>query len=107
MDISNMKNIVVLKNLNSNLVEEAIVVLKKNQKIKNHQYVPDKEEKPKVNGEDYIVKEAEMVVSSYITKMEEARVPKDIKLKKKYQKLRIITYGLAALSWLELVLLLI
>ena len=39
MDISNMKNVVVLKNLNSNLVEEAIVVLKKNQKIKNQKAV--------------------------------------------------------------------
>ena len=33
MDISQMKNIVVLKNLPSNMVEEAIVVLKPNIKV--------------------------------------------------------------------------
>ena len=33
MNTSNMKNIVVLKDLPSNLVEEAIVVLKENQKL--------------------------------------------------------------------------
>lgn len=35
MDVSNMKNIIVLKNLPSNLVEEAIVVLKENKKVKD------------------------------------------------------------------------
>ena len=35
MDTSNMKNIVVLKNLPSNIVEEAIVILKSNAKVKN------------------------------------------------------------------------
>lgn len=38
MDVSNMKNIIVLKNLPSNLVEEAIVVLKENKKVKRYQY---------------------------------------------------------------------
>ena len=33
MNTGNLKNIVVLKDLPSNLVEEAIVVLKENQKI--------------------------------------------------------------------------
>ena len=35
MEVSNMKNMVVLKNLPSNIVEEAFVVLKANKKIKN------------------------------------------------------------------------
>ena len=34
METSNMKNIVVLKNLPSNLVEEAIVILKSSKKVK-------------------------------------------------------------------------
>ena len=34
MDISNMRNMVVLKNLPSNIVDEAIVILKTNKKIK-------------------------------------------------------------------------
>ena len=39
MDIGQMKNMVVLKNLPSNIVEEAIVVLKPNKKVKNVQYI--------------------------------------------------------------------
>ena len=35
MDTSSLKNIVVLKDLPSNIVEEAIVVLKENQKIQS------------------------------------------------------------------------
>ena len=34
METSNMKNMVVLKNLPSNLVEEAIVILKSSKKVK-------------------------------------------------------------------------
>ena len=34
MDISNMKNIIVLKELPSNMVEEAIVILKSNIDLK-------------------------------------------------------------------------
>jgi len=34
MDSNNMRNTVVLKNLPSNIIEEAFVVLKNNQKIK-------------------------------------------------------------------------
>ena len=35
INMEDMRNIVVLKDLPSNLVEEAIIVLKQNQKIKN------------------------------------------------------------------------
>lgn len=80
MDISNMKNMIVLKNLPSNLIDEAIVVLKENKKVKKYQYVEsDKKqnadygkEKPIkcVNNADYIVKEAENVISHYITNLE-------------------------------------
>lgn len=109
MNIGDMKNIVVLKNLPSNLVEEAIVVLKANQKIKKHKYVKEKtfkEDVPKVKDEDYILKEAEMVVSNYITKMEEQRKPKEIKILKKYNRLKIATYLLSVTCWIQLVCLL-
>lgn len=45
MNTGNLKNIVVLKDLPSNLVEEAIVVLKENQKYQNwnlHQQTKEK-----------------------------------------------------------------
>lgn len=86
MNISNMKNIIVLKNLPSNLVEEAIVVLKENKKAKRYQYAERKNEENVEKGKkktgktannqkendskEYILKEAEMVVSNYISNLE-------------------------------------
>ncbi len=80
MDISNMKNIIVLKNLPSNLVDEAIVVLKENKKVKKYQYIERKNDKneednkeklkKEENNSQYIIKEAESVVSQYITNLE-------------------------------------
>ena len=43
MDTSNLKNMVVLKNFPSNIIEEAIVVLKQGSKIKNIQKIQNKE----------------------------------------------------------------
>lgn len=86
MDMSNMKNIVILKNLPSNMVEEAIVVLKENKKIKRYQYVDSDrkknrdEEKEKIikhgkkcektDNDSYILKEAELIISDYILNLE-------------------------------------
>ena len=39
MEVSNMKNIVVLKNLPSNIVEEAIIILKTNKEAKRLEYI--------------------------------------------------------------------
>ena len=41
MNVSNMKNMVVLKNLPSNIIDEAIVVLKSNTKVKNLEKIED------------------------------------------------------------------
>ena len=78
MDASKMKNMIILKNLPSNLVEEAIVVLKENKKVKKYQYVDNERKKNnnntknenKTNSSDYIIKEAENVISQYISKLE-------------------------------------
>lgn len=98
MDISSMKNMIVLKNLPSNLIDEAIVVLKENKKAKKYQYVESDrksikhqkgEEKKIVNNTDYIVKEAENVISHYITNLE-MKTPKwknnMQKLEKRYRQ---------------------
>ena len=89
MNTGNLKNIVVLKDLPSNLVEEAIVVLKENQKIpKLEPASTDKKESnsepQKIkNSKDYIIKEAQMLISEYISKIES-------KNKKENQEHRII-----------------
>lgn len=110
MNLNNMKNIVIVKDLPSNLVEEAIIVVKDRSKIKNVEELAPKKEK---NGENsyeycfmkeedfnkikniqrenrkYIVKEAEMVVSDYLDKIDENKKSKEkIKFKKTYKKLK-------------------
>lgn len=93
MEASNLKNMVVLKNLPSNIVDEAIIVLKTNKKAKKLQKIEknnqvDKEEK---KDKDYILKEAEMLVNSYISKVEIKDIKKENvsqKQKNRYEKLK-------------------
>ena len=88
MNESKMKNMVVLKNLPSNIVEEAYVVLKPNKNYKNLQKQENTDERLSA---DYVVKEAEMVISNYLSKIEDKKVIKNLeveKIKKKYKKLK-------------------
>jgi len=67
--INQMKNIVVLKDLPSNIIEEAFVILKENKKVKVLESLEGKKEEGEQNEthkREYIVKEAEMVINSYI-----------------------------------------
>lgn len=98
MEENKMKNIVVLKNLPSNLVEEAIVVLKEN-KLKLPEYVDKKTEfsNTKANSKDYILKEAEMVISNYLSNIENNKIghkKKAKEIERKYRRLQFITTGL-------------
>ena len=83
MEESKLKNMVVLKNLPSNLVEEAIIVLKSNKNAKKLEKVDkDKNSETTTNTrktieKDFIVKEAEMLLSTYISKIENSK--KEIK----------------------------
>ena len=122
---SNVKNMVVLKNLPSNIVEEAIVVLKANIKVKQNEKIDKngvngkrKDEEKKNNqknieknkGDNYILKEAEMLISNYISKMEQKNeqrknIEKTINKKCKKMKKRIIV--LSVIIFLETILLII
>ena len=98
MESSKMKNMVVLKNLPSNLVEEAIVILKSSKKVKKLEKINktnQKEEQIDKKEKDYILKEAEMLVSGYISKLEnenEQKTIKTIKNSKKYMRLKKYAY---------------
>ena len=104
MEMSNMKNIVMLRNLPSNIVEEAIVILKANQKIKKLELVEQNKtfnnNIKEVDNKEYILKEAEMLVSNYINELENSKIKKSSSnlLEKKYHKLKkysiAITIGL-------------
>lgn len=74
IESSNMKNMVILKNLPSNMVEEAIIIFKKTQKIKEKEAI-DKLHKMdtgtrETKSKEFILKEAEMLVNDYIKKIE-------------------------------------
>lgn len=103
MNQSNLKNMVVLKNLPSNIVEEAIIILKTNKKIKQEEKIEKDKKLEKENlinkskEKDYIVKEAEMVLSRYISNLEEKKKQKSIVNKKNNKKyLRIRNYAIIA-----------
>jgi len=107
MEVSNMKNMVVLKNLPSNIVEEAFVVLKANKKIKKLEKV---ENNKKIIGEnntkkdkEYMLKEAEMLVSNYISKIEENENTKSKKEveNKKNKRLKKYAYICTIVAILE------
>ncbi len=97
MNIDNMKNIVVLKDLPSNMVDEAIIILKPNVKLEKKE--EKKKENVKVgakgarNPKEYIIREAEEIVSQYISNLEK---PKQLeitnkKLIAKYNRVKTLT----------------
>lgn len=99
MEASNMKNMVVLKNLPSNLVEEAIIIVKSNKQVKKLEKIEKKRKQEKIEPvkkeKDYIVREAEMLVSSYISKLEnnhQAKKTKKLEYSKKYRRLKNYAY---------------
>ncbi len=103
MEKNNMKNIVVLKNLPSNLVEEAIVILKPNKNAKKFEYICKKssiEDRESSKDKDYIIKEAESVISSYISKAESPKKNKkgNIEFDKKYSRLKIYSIVVSIIS---------
>lgn len=93
MEKNQMKNIVVLKNLPSNLVEEAIVIFKSNKNAKKYEYI-DKSEAIKnsdnhKNDKNYIIREAESVISNYINMVEKKERKPNNEINKKYKRVKV------------------
>ncbi len=115
MNQSALKNMVVLKNLPSNIVEEAIIVLKTNNKVKQNEKIEksinSKEENiDKTKENDYIFKEAEMLVSNYITRLEQKKKERNEiqkTINKKCKKLKKSILVMSIILLLETVLLVI
>ena len=94
MEKNQMKNMVILKDLPSNLIEEAIVILRSNKYAKQIEYIDKKEnikDKEKLNkNHNYIIREAESVISNYINIVENKnKMSNDSNFRKKYKKLKI------------------
>lgn len=110
MDMVKLKNMVVLKNLPSNIVDEAFVVLKSNTKIKKlekieknkNQALDSKERKDK----NYMLKEAEMLILDYISKVENKELNgknKNSKNQKKYKQIAYISTFVAIIEGIILI----
>ena len=80
MDVNKMRNMVILNDLPSNLIDEALIVFKEIQKIKKLEYAEKKSDKfsdeyDDKKENDYVVKEAELLISDYINKLENTEKP--------------------------------
>lgn len=106
MSIESMKNMVVLRNLPSNIVEEAIVILKPNVKLKNVDLAENKvknkesKNKNKRDSKKYIVNEAEMIINNYLSNLEKEKRNNykiNKKIENKYKRARGIAIFLGIL----------
>ena len=88
MQINKTNNIIFLKNIKSNIIEEAIVILRKEVKLENIQNDDD-------NNKINILKEAEDVINEHVNnekiKFDKYRIDK---LEKKIKKMKIINLAL-------------
>lgn len=110
MEINNNKNMVVLKNLPSNIVEEAYVILKSKNKAKKLQKIENdnKESIGEFTGKDnYVVKEAELLVSYYLEKINNNKMILNVKTKRKYKRLKNYAYISSIVICLQFLMLII
>lgn len=113
METSKLKNMIVLKNLPSNIVDEAIIVLKTNKKVKKLQRI--EQNKKLISNEnekkdrEYILKEAEMLVNNYISKIENNEKKKifNKEAKTKYNKLKKYAIAVTAISIVQAIIMLL
>lgn len=108
MNSNQMKNIIVLKDLPSNLIDEAFIILKNNKKIKSLETIEKqgigKDQKEKTG--EYVVKEAEMVISNYLSKIEKEKQIKSYSVKQienKYKRLKLISTILSSIVILNII----
>lgn len=99
MNNSDMKNIIVIKDLPSNIIDEAIVILKDN-KIK-------KKEKTETTNEymnTSIINEAQNVISEYLERLEQPKKEKqnEKRLLLKYKKLQVFSITLTGMMLVSL-----
>ena len=110
MNQSGLKNMVVLKNLPSNIVEEAILILKANSKIMQNEKIEENDKVKNNKENDYILKEAEMLISNYITRIEKRKKEKNEIQKKidfKCKNLKRVVMVMGIIILIETVVLLI
>lgn len=100
MNNLDMKNIIVLKELPSNIIDEAIVILKDNKTIEKNISKEEPQEYMRLN----IINEAQNIITQYIHSMEKIKREKNkekefIKKYKKMKRLSIVLGTMLILSF--------
>ena len=91
MENNKIKNTIVLRGMASNVVDEAIVILKPHVKLKKTQVVNNIREKS--TSKELILKEAEHIISEYVNRISLKEIEREkINLEKKVKKLKIISF---------------
>jgi len=98
MNASKMKDMILIKDLPSNIVKEAYIVLKPNVKLK--QKIENLNKGSKEQYPVYILKEAENVISNYLSELENSKKIRNSeaeRIKKKYEKLKKLCLSLGTI----------
>ena len=91
MDNNKIKNTIVLRGMASNIVDEAIAILKPNVRIKKTQAIKNIREKNR--PKEMILREAEHIIEEYVHRISEEELEKEkIKLKRKVKKMGLISF---------------
>ncbi len=105
---SNLKNMIVLKGLPSNIIDEAIIVLKENVNVKELEKQKNGKSKnvdaEKGGRDKYVVKEAEMLVNNYVSKLEKKE---NVSKNKNERYMKKIVYLTSIISVIELIFLIV
>lgn len=94
---SKLKNIIVLKGMASNVVQEAIVILKPNIELDKSNYVcKNKDNNTFSDRKKSVISEAEYVIDNYIKEIEyTSKKNKKRKIEKRYKLSKILNVILA------------
>lgn len=110
MNISQMKNMIILKDLPSNILDEAIVILKNNTKVRNREKIENRNSsnfrENQTDDYNFVIKEAEYIIQDYIKGLESPKISKtktkDINTK--YKRLQISSFLLGVTAIVGIIL---
>lgn len=88
-----MRNMIRIKDVPSNTIEEAIIILKENKRVKKFESLNKFKNVDSDISEDnnYVIKEAELIISDYLKSTENKN---DKQQSKKIKRLKIANFGL-------------
>ena len=98
MNESKLKNIVVLRNLSSNIIDEAIVFVKPNIKIPIASNMRNMSSSLQTSSDNFIINEAKFLIENYTKEIEGKKKDQEKILKKKNRLLKRVNIALLILT---------